>query len=237
MLTSSRFLFIVLLALTGLGIAHASLISDTSAIANPQVVDFNQFITLIQTLGPVDVGQGVTLSGDCSDCTWFGLGQQTVSMGGDAGNGNWDGSSPGTNGEQRGGFIQVNGTFAEIYFAFNQPVSSAAILFNQNATSTMDIYALGQFGNVLESWTVAPSDLSGLDAASKINVGTWAGIDRGQNDMYTFVVSGSRGLGLDNLTFNGTGSGANLTDAPEPASAALVGCGALLLALGIKRRA
>jgi hypothetical protein len=226
----------VLPALAGIGIGHASLITDPALVTNPLVVDFNQFTGLIRTLGPLDVGQGVTFTGDCMYCgTGHNIGWQTVSLGGDSGNGLWTSFSPGTNDVERGGFLTMNGTQGDFIFTFDYPVDSAIFLFDHGGTQSVVVSALDQQGNTLESWTADSLNMKNLDGAFKKNVGAWAGISRPQNDIYALNVWDGGGLVVDDLTFGR--AAAAPADAPEPASMALLACGVALLAFRVKRSA
>lgn len=236
-LTSRFCLTAVLSTLAGIGIAHASLIQDPASITGPQVVTFDQFTGLFRTLGPVDVGQGVTLTGTCQHCSGFDIGWQAVSFGGDNGNGEWTSFQPGTNDAERGGFIVMNGTQADFTFTFDQPVDAAAFLFNHGGNQSVVVSALDQQGNTLESWTADTLNLKNVSSGFKTNVGAWAGVSRPQNDIYSFVIADGGGMAVDDLTFSR--AAAATSETPEPASLGLAACGILMVMAGrmrLKRR-
>jgi hypothetical protein len=116
-------------------------------------------------------------------------------------------------------------------FAFSTPVKAVGAFMNYfiNLDGTLPdgdvtISALGQSGNLLESWNIS-TDYPILTGGASVNQGAFRGIARPQADIYSFTVSNSFSL-LTDLRFDAV---------PIPPTVWLLGSGLLAL-VGLRRR-
>jgi len=191
-----------ILALVAMGFSRpavAVLITSSSSLTNPSVVDFSQFSgTFIFTTGPIEIGDlvgesiiwqtnqpsGTTVIGDPS----FGLGN----------NGLWDSG--------RNGYTALNLETGHMDYLFTSPVSGVGGFMSYGFSAgnpepnPSEIIALDQNSNPLEShniFAVAPI------ITAIPNDGAFRGIKHATNDIYGFRITNSF-IVLDDLTFERT---------------------------------
>jgi hypothetical protein len=199
------------------GTAHAAAINESTSPFVGAVIDFNAFDGL-STSGPLDLGQGVTLTS--TPTVEVGAMERTLGT-----NGAWTVLGDGVN--RDGNFLATEfiGSRGEFGFTFSTPVSSVGAFFNQfqvaGVTNRLSLFAYDAWGNVLETQTVhIDTDESGYDE------GRFLGFQRATADIHGFGVADGTVV-MDNLTISAV---------PEPQSLALLLAGAGLTLLARRRQ-
>ncbi len=197
--------------------AHAAPINEASAPFTGTVIDFNAFDGLI-TAGPVDLGQGITLT----STPWAEVGANARALGT---NGTWTVLGDGVN--RDGNFLATSfvSPRGELGFSFAAPVQQVGAFFNQfqvaGVTNRLTLLAYDAHGNVLETQTVSlDTDEFGYDE------GRFLGFQRATADIHGFAVADGTFV-MDNLTVSAV---------PEPQALALLLAGAGVSWLGARRR-
>jgi hypothetical protein len=201
--------------------ARAAPITSAAALPSPvTVIDFNQFTTRVNGMGPVQVGGAVgedVVFTSTSASAFVGI----TSGYGLGGNGSWVPS--------RGPFVGSNAATVNQTFTFNSmPVSGVGGFLNYSPGNGPDVIisALGASGVVLESYDL--NLLAPISTLGQTNAGAFRGILRPAADIVAFRVSNSFVV-LDDLTFT--------QPIPEPGSLTLLGFGVLgMLGYAWRRR-
>ena len=195
--------------------ANAALVTNATGFGPSTVIDFQQFTSVnYANAVPLQVGSAVGM-----DVDLFGFGTYNTHVGPKS-------HSLGPNG-------QWNSTFDTNFYSVGLPVSSALafeFVLNDGPVSgiggfmnyaagygPVTIAAYDSGGGLLETHTI--DVVAPINTPAGLNEGAFRGILRGTADISAFRVSGGYAV-LDDLTFNAI---------PEPASAALIGLGSVML--------
>ncbi len=218
------------LFLLTVGLAHATLITQSSDIPSPStVIDFSDYagVNTVNTDGPVQVGNlvgvDVTFSSNNPDGSYIGSGPYGL-----ADNGTWDSSltMAGIN-VDAAGFDPYTMTFS-----FNSgPVSAVGgfmnyAAFDGSGFGDVIVAALAADSSVLEQWDITTD--APISTPGATNDGAFRGILRPTADIFGFSVSNSAAV-LTDLTFSAATAPDNAS-VPEPGSMILLLSGFLLLA-------
>lgn len=204
--------------------AEAVLITSSSD-PSASVVDFSQYSSLQRQTGNINIGEIVG-----EDIIASGLGNDfytTFTGAGLINNGNWGDAMRFIAGPQ-GVTLQFDflaGPISMVGAFMNYGRSTANTRFN-----TLEISAIGQAGQVLESYNV-PS-IEDIITPSGFNDGAFRGIQRDDADIYGFRVFSNQWKVLDDLTFSRQVSA---TQIAEPYTLSLFALGLLAIFLGRKR--
>jgi hypothetical protein len=227
-MVGTRFYFIASLFLLTMGLAHASLITQSSDIPSPSVItDFSDLAgPSVPTDGPVQVGNlagvDITFSSNNPDGSFLGTGPYQL-----ADNGTWDSSMTMAG-------IDVDALGFDPYtmtFSFNSgPVSAVGgfmnyAVFDGSGFGDVIIAALAADSSVLEQWDITTG--APISTPGGLNDGAFRGILRPTADIFGFSVSNSAAV-LTDLTFSSVEAPSTAT--PEPGSMILLLTGFLLLA-------
>jgi hypothetical protein len=187
--------------------AQAALLTSSSSIVSPTIINFSNLSTYTPTKGPVQVGTPVG-----QDIVFTGTGFSGYSYNdyGLNNNGTW------TSG--RNGYIfSSDNTGGSMTLTFKGGLVSAvgglinyAILSSNGIGSNATIEALSASGTVLESYNI--SSLAPISTPSQTNAGAFRGIQRSSADIAAFRLSNSF-IVLDDLTFSPVTSSSAV---PEP---------------------
>lgn len=158
--------------------AHAALTSNVNDIANPNVIDFENFDGFITT-GPEAIAPGVSFTGTSGSV----LGAFIADLGS---NGLWG----------AGNHFAATDVIGTLHFTFVNGLSSAAgALLNSYDENPMFISAFGDDHQIIESHIVNVSTPDG-----SLNEGTFFGITRSTAGIRSISFTGL-GLVADNVTF------------------------------------
>lgn len=217
------------LLLFSIGLAHATLITQSSDIPSPPtVIDFSDYAgPSVPTDGPAQVGNlvgvDVTFTSNNPDGSFLGSGPFGL---GD--NGSWDSSVTLAG-------IDFDATLNDLYtmtFTFNSgPVSAVGGFMNYAVAPPLIfgdviIAALAADSSVLEQWDI--TQLAPISTPNGLNDGAFRGIVRPTADIFGFSVSNSAAV-LTNLTFSSAEVPAP-SGVPEPSTMVLMLSAFVLLA-------
>jgi hypothetical protein len=198
-----------------------TLLTSSSSITSPTVIDFSAFGPgITYTSGPVALGSGVTWS---SSTPGSSIGSGTyVLLSGTSSNGIWDSNLHD---------VALGGFPGTMTFTFASPVSSVGAFMNYAPCAVCSDVVIGAYDGSTSLGSFDINLLAPISTPGGVDQGAFRGISAGSPEITSFTVSNS-GVILTDLTFGGAAA----TSVPEPSTIVLLSIGLLgLIGPGAQR--